>query len=56
MSTRSVQQVAQHIAFGDPDFLNGPTHALRIVRRCAPNTREPVYSALTGENMPKPAG
>jgi radical SAM superfamily enzyme YgiQ (UPF0313 family) len=29
------QQVAQgatHISFGDPDFLNGPTHALRIVR------------------------
>ena len=29
------QQVAagaQHIAFGDPDFLNGPTHAMKIVR------------------------
>ncbi len=29
------QQVAagaQHISFGDPDFLNGPTHALRLVR------------------------
>jgi radical SAM superfamily enzyme YgiQ (UPF0313 family) len=29
------QQVAagaQHIAFGDPDFLNGPAHAVRIVR------------------------
>jgi radical SAM superfamily enzyme YgiQ (UPF0313 family) len=24
---------AEHISFGDPDFLNGPTHALRIVRR-----------------------
>lgn len=23
---------AQHITFGDPDFLNGPTHALRLVR------------------------
>jgi radical SAM superfamily enzyme YgiQ (UPF0313 family) len=23
---------AQHITFGDPDFLNGPTHALRITR------------------------
>ncbi len=22
---------AQHISFGDPDFLNGPTHALRVV-------------------------
>lgn len=23
---------ARHISFGDPDFLNGPTHALKIVR------------------------
>jgi radical SAM superfamily enzyme YgiQ (UPF0313 family) len=23
---------AEHITFGDPDFLNGPTHSLRIVR------------------------
>jgi hypothetical protein len=32
------QQVAagaQHISFGDPDFLNGPTHAHRIVERLA---------------------
>ncbi len=27
-----VEQGAQHITFGDPDFLNGPTHALRIIR------------------------
>ncbi len=27
-----VAQGAQHITFGDPDFWNGPTHALRIVR------------------------
>lgn len=27
-----VQQGARHITFGDPDFLNGPTHALRILR------------------------
>jgi radical SAM superfamily enzyme YgiQ (UPF0313 family) len=26
-----VRAGAQHITFGDPDFLNGPTHALRIV-------------------------
>ncbi|MFZ5555641.1 MAG: CUAEP/CCAEP-tail radical SAM (seleno)protein [Pseudomonadota bacterium] len=29
------QQVAagaEHVSFGDPDFLNGPTHALRVVR------------------------
>ena len=24
---------AQHISFGDPDFLNGPTHARRIIER-----------------------
>jgi radical SAM superfamily enzyme YgiQ (UPF0313 family) len=29
---RQVEQGAQHITFGDPDFLNGPTHALRITR------------------------
>jgi radical SAM superfamily enzyme YgiQ (UPF0313 family) len=23
---------AQHVTFGDPDFLNGPTHAMRIVQ------------------------
>jgi len=27
-----VQAGAQHISFGDPDFFNGPGHALRIVR------------------------
>lgn len=27
-----VAQGAQHITFGDPDFFNGPTHALRIIR------------------------
>jgi radical SAM superfamily enzyme YgiQ (UPF0313 family) len=26
---------AQHITFGDPDFFNGPTHALAIVERVA---------------------
>ncbi len=26
---------AQHISFGDPDFLNGPTHAQRIIERVA---------------------
>ncbi|HLI08181.1 MAG TPA: CUAEP/CCAEP-tail radical SAM protein [Ktedonobacteraceae bacterium] len=29
---RQVEQGAQHITFGDPDFFNGPTHALRIAR------------------------
>ncbi|QKT05011.1 radical SAM protein [Ectothiorhodospiraceae bacterium 2226] len=39
------QQVAagaKHISFGDPDFLNGPTHALRVVR--ALHTRFPALS------------
>src|SRR5260370_40385889 len=27
-----VAQGARHISFGDPDFFNGPTHALRIAR------------------------
>jgi hypothetical protein len=29
---RQVAAGAQHITFGDPDFFNGPGHALRIVR------------------------
>jgi radical SAM superfamily enzyme YgiQ (UPF0313 family) len=28
---RQVHAGAEHITFGDPDFLNGPTHAIRIV-------------------------
>ncbi len=30
---QQVEMGAKHITFGDPDFLNGPTHSLRIVRR-----------------------
>ncbi len=30
---QQVRMGARHITFGDPDFLNGPTHALRILRR-----------------------
>jgi radical SAM superfamily enzyme YgiQ (UPF0313 family) len=29
---RQVQAGVGHITFGDPDFLNGPTHALRVCR------------------------
>ena len=29
---QQVDTGAEHISFGDPDFLNGPTHALRVVR------------------------
>src|SRR5439155_1234828 len=28
-----VRAGAGHITFGDPDFFNGPTHALRVVER-----------------------
>jgi hypothetical protein len=28
-----VEAGAEHITFGDPDFFNGPTHALRVVER-----------------------
>ena len=30
-----VERGAQHISFGDPDFLNGPTHAVRVVEQLA---------------------
>ena len=30
---RQVESGAEHITFGDPDFLNGPTHARRIIER-----------------------
>jgi len=29
---RQVAMGAEHITFGDPDFLNGPTHALRVAQ------------------------
>ena len=29
---QQVKAGAEHISFGDPDFLNGPTHALRLAR------------------------
>ncbi len=37
---------AQHIAFGDPDFLNGPTHALKIVRALHREFPELTYEAI----------
>ena len=36
---------AQHISFGDPDFLNGPTHALRLVDRFAREFPDVTYDA-----------
>ena len=29
---QQIEQGATHVTFGDPDFFNGPTHALRIVQ------------------------
>jgi radical SAM superfamily enzyme YgiQ (UPF0313 family) len=34
---------AQHITFGDPDFFNGPTHALRIVTALSASHGELTY-------------
>ncbi|GMQ74948.1 MAG: CUAEP/CCAEP-tail radical SAM protein [Gammaproteobacteria bacterium] len=42
------QQVAvgaEHISFGDPDFLNGPTHALRLVRALHAEFPDITYDA-----------
>ena len=42
------QQVAagaQHISFGDPDFLNGPTHALKLVRALHAEFPDVTYDA-----------
>jgi hypothetical protein len=42
------QQVAagaQHISFGDPDFLNGPTHAERLMRALHAEFPEVTYDA-----------
>ena len=42
------QQVAagaQHISFGDPDFLNGPTHAERLVRALHAEFPQLTYDA-----------
>lgn len=37
---------ATHITFGDPDFLNGPTHALRIVEALAREHPGVTYDAV----------
>jgi radical SAM superfamily enzyme YgiQ (UPF0313 family) len=36
---------AQHISFGDPDFLNGPTHALKLVHALHAEFPEISYDA-----------
>ena len=36
---------AEHISFGDPDFLNGPTHARRVVERLHAECPQITYDA-----------
>ena len=36
---------AQHVTFGDPDFFNGPTHAMRIVEALHAEFPEVTYDA-----------
>jgi hypothetical protein len=40
-----VEAGAQHISFGDPDFLNGPTHAMRIVEGLHAEFPDVTYDA-----------
>jgi len=40
-----VAQGARHITFGDPDFFNGPTHAMRIVRALHQEFPEVTFDA-----------
>jgi len=42
---QQVARGAQHVSFGDPDFLNGPTHAQRIVERLAVESPGLTYDA-----------
>jgi radical SAM superfamily enzyme YgiQ (UPF0313 family) len=42
---QQVAQGAQHITFGDPDFLNGPRHAMAIVSALAREWPELTYDA-----------
>lgn len=44
----AAQQIAQgatHLSFGDPDFLNGPTHALRILKAVHENWPTVTFDA-----------
>lgn len=44
---RQVQAGAGHITFGDPDFLNGPTHSLRICRALHEEFPEVTFDITT---------
>jgi radical SAM superfamily enzyme YgiQ (UPF0313 family) len=42
---QQVAQGASHVTFGDPDFLNGPSHALRIVEALHAEFPQVTYDA-----------
>ncbi|ROR34982.1 CUAEP/CCAEP-tail radical SAM (seleno)protein [Inmirania thermothiophila] len=43
---QQVEAGAEHVSFGDPDFLNGPAHALRVVRALAARFPGITYDAV----------
>ena len=42
---QQIRRGARHVSFGDPDFLNGPTHALRIARELHARWPEATFDA-----------
>jgi radical SAM superfamily enzyme YgiQ (UPF0313 family) len=42
---QQIEAGARHVTFGDPDFLNGPTHALRIARELHDRWPEVTFDA-----------
>jgi len=42
---QQIEAGARHVTFGDPDFLNGPTHALRIAREMHDRWPEITFDA-----------
>ena len=42
---QQIAQGASHVTFGDPDFLNGPTHAMRIVEALHAEFPQVTYDA-----------
>ena len=40
---QQIEKGAEHISFGDPDFLNGPTHAIKIIKALNKSFPEITY-------------
>jgi radical SAM superfamily enzyme YgiQ (UPF0313 family) len=54
---RQVAAGAEHITFGDPDFFNGPTHAMRIVQELHRRFPDLTYDVIIKvEHLLKHAG